>query len=298
MSTQSKLISGIIRLPFLVLTPACVLLGVSTAVYAKSSINIFYVILILIGALASHISVNSFNEYFDFKSGLDYKTEPTPFSGGSKTLPANPEKVNMALFISIISFITVIFIGAYFIYMRGLLLLPLGLLGLVVIFTYTKWLTKNPILCLIAPGLGFGSLMIMGTHFVLTGSFSVTSIYASLIPFFLVNNLLLLNQFPDVEADKIVGRKHFPIVIGRSRSAIIYSIFLVCSYISIIIGYFFGYLPLSSFLVFISLALSIPLIIGVNKNANDIPKLLPFLGINVLINILMPILLAIGLFIG
>ena len=32
---------------------------------------------------------------------------------------------------------------------------------------------------------------------------------------FLVNNLLLLNQFPDVQADQSIGRRHFPLVAGR-----------------------------------------------------------------------------------
>ena len=33
----------------------------------------------------------------------------------------------------------------------------------------------------------------------------------------LVNNLLLLNQFPDVDADRAVGRNTLPMRLGRSR---------------------------------------------------------------------------------
>jgi len=40
----------------------------------------------------------------------------------------------------------------------------------------------------------------------------------SLIPFLLVSDLLLLNRYPDVEADKEVGRNHLPITIGIKRS--------------------------------------------------------------------------------
>ncbi len=39
--------------------------------------------LALLGAFLAHISVNTLNEYFDFKSGLDLETIKTPFSGGS-----------------------------------------------------------------------------------------------------------------------------------------------------------------------------------------------------------------------
>ena len=75
----------------------------------------------------------------------------------------------------------------------------LGLAGLLLVFGYTIWFTRDPYLCLIAPGLGFGPFMVMGTHFVLTGNYAWTAFIASLIPFFLVSNLLLLNQFPDVD---------------------------------------------------------------------------------------------------
>ena len=82
---------GPMRLPFLILTPACVLLGLGTAVWSAGRVNIFYFIAALIGAIFAHIRVNAFNEYFDFRSGLDSCTERTPFSSGSGTLPGKPE---------------------------------------------------------------------------------------------------------------------------------------------------------------------------------------------------------------
>jgi 1,4-dihydroxy-2-naphthoate octaprenyltransferase len=39
-----------------------------------------------------HGAVNAFNEYEDIKSGLDFKTQRTPFSGGSGTIVPVPEK--------------------------------------------------------------------------------------------------------------------------------------------------------------------------------------------------------------
>ena len=138
----------------------------------------------------------------------------------------------------------------------------------------------------------------MGTHFVLAGSYSWVSFFASLVPFFLVNNLLLLNQFPDVEADKSIGRKHYPIVIGRKASAWIYTIFLILTYISILIGYLSKNLPLMSFMAFGTIIIAVPTVIDVFKYADNIPKLIPALGKNVLLNIITPLLLAIGLFFG
>ena len=51
----------------------------------------------------------------------------------------------------------------------------------------------------------YGGVTWVGTDFALTGSYTWTAFLASLIPFFLVSNLLLLNQFPDVEADRSIG---------------------------------------------------------------------------------------------
>jgi 1,4-dihydroxy-2-naphthoate octaprenyltransferase len=291
-------IFGPMRIPFLVLTPACVALGTATAAWSGSELNMFCLILILLGAVSAHISVNALNEYHDFKSGLDFNAEPTPFSGGSGALPKSPEKGHFALITGLITLTVTASIGIYFLYIRGLWLLPLGALGLIIIVIYTKWVTRSPFLCLIAPGLGFGTLMVMGTDFVLSGSYSWTSFVASLVPFFLVSDLLLLNQFPDVEADKGAGRRHLPIAIGRKASVKVYVAFLGCAYVPVIVGYLAGVLPLTGFLALASIVLAIPTAIGVAKCADDIPCLIPHMGKNVVINILTPVLLAIGLFVG
>jgi 1,4-dihydroxy-2-naphthoate octaprenyltransferase len=296
--TEPKDLLGPMRLPFLVLPPACVLLGLGTAIWSQGRVNVWHVILAFVGAVAAHISVNALNEYFDFKSGLDAKTRRTPFSGGSGTLPANPQAARSALFTGLIALTLAALIGIYFLYVRGLALLPLGALGLVVIFAYTNWITRSPLLCLITPGLGFGISMVMGTDFVLTGSYSWTAFFASLVPFFLVNNLLLLNQFPDVEADQSIGRRHYPIVLGRQASSLIYNTFLLLTYLSIVAGVLLRYLPLASLLGLLSLPLAIRTGLGAYRHADDLEKLMPHLGANVLLNIVTPILVAIGLFIG
>ena len=293
----SKDILGPMRVPFLILTPACVFLGVATAIQSGAQINPLHVLLVLIGALCTHISVNAFNEYDDFKSGLDALTQRTPFSGGSGTLPAKPQMAWTALVIALIGLGVIVLAGIYFTWLYGLALLPLGLLGIFVILAYTPWLTHNPLLCLLAPGLGFGPLMVMGTHFALTGQYSWTAFIASLVPFFLVSNLLLLNQFPDVEADKTVGRRHFPILIGRRQSSYIFSAFLLLTYVTILVGVLLSILPLWSLLGLATLYLAIPLLKGSIAYADDIQKLIPFMGNNVLVNLLTPVLVAVGLFI-
>jgi len=289
---------GPMRLPFIILTPVCVLLGIATAVWTTGSVDIFHSVLVLIGAISAHMSVNALNEYFDFKSGLDSMTRRTPFSGGSGTLPENPKLSRQALTTGLITFAITILIGSYFLSFRGLSLLPMGVLGLLIILSYTTWISRNPILCLITPGIGFGLLMVMGTNLVLTGGYTWTAFIASLVPFFLVSDLLLLNQFPDVEADQAVGRRHLPIVLGRKASSIIYGVFLLAAYLTIILGVWFEYLPEASLLGLGSVLISVPAFLGAFIYSENISKLITFMGLNVIINVVTPVLVAIGLLVG
>lgn len=210
------------RFPFLVLTPVCVFLGASTVIANQTSISLLLLALALLGALLAHVSVNTLNEYFDFKSGLDYTTIRTPFSGGSGALPQNPEIVNTVLSVGIASLIATLMIGSFFVWKYGTGIIPIGLAGLVLIITYTGWINRHPFLCLIAPGIGFGFLMVVGTQFILVGEYTLLPWLVAVVPFCLVNNLLLLNQYPDIQADANVGRNHFPIAYGVSNSNIAY----------------------------------------------------------------------------
>jgi len=286
------------RLPFLILTPACVAVGLGSAYWQTGRIDWLDALLVLLGAVASHICVNAFNEYFDFSSGLDAKTLRTPFSGGSGTLPAHPELANKVLFLSIINLVIVSCIGVYFVWVRGWLLLPLGIVGIILLVTYTIWWVYHPVMCLAAPGLGFGVIMVMGTHFALTGTYSWVAFTASLVPSFLVSNLLLLNQFPDVDADQSTGRRHFPITIGRRASAHLYGILLLLTYAAVIFGVILKVLPPLALLALLTVVLSLKAYHGARKSADNIPDLIPVMGINLVINLATPFLLAVGLSIG
>jgi 1,4-dihydroxy-2-naphthoate octaprenyltransferase len=282
------------RVDFLYLDVACVFLGAGAAVWTHGRIKVLYLILAFIGAVCAHISVNALNEYLDFKSGLDLQSEPTPFSGGSGTLRDRPDLAPMALGAAVVCLTITALIGLYFLFVRGPAILPLGLLGLLVIVVYTSWITHQPLLSLIVTGLGFGLLMVMGTYYVLTGEFTWTAFFASLVPFFLGNDLLLLNQFPDVEVDQAVGRRNLPIVIGRPASSKIYGLVLLATYLSMILGVWLGYLPLASLLGLLTLPLAVAASIGVYRYAGDLPNLIRYMGFNVLLNIVTPVLMAIG----
>jgi 1,4-dihydroxy-2-naphthoate octaprenyltransferase len=189
-------------------------------------------------------------------------------------------------------------VGLYFVWVRGPAVLPFGLLGLVVVVTYTSWATRHALVCLVAPGLGFGPCMVLGTHAALTGEVSGAALVASLVPFFLVSDLLLLNQFPDVEADRTIGRRHLPIVLGRQRSATVYAAFLAGAYLSIVVGVVLRLLPLAALLGLLTAPLAVKAAAIARRSAEDLRALMPALGMNVVVNLVTPVLLAAGIWLG
>lgn len=283
------------RLPFLILTPACIVLALACVHWTQGYVNPLQATLVLLGALAAHVSVNAFNEHHDFHSGLDALTQRTPFSGGSGVLPAHPELAGSTWALALGAMGVCLAVGLYFLALRGTALLPLGLAGVALVLTYTRWLTRQPLLCLVAPGLGFGPLMILGTQVALTGQYSVTAAVASLVPFFLVNNLLLLNQFPDEAADRQVGRRHLLVTAGPKTSARWYAGFMVLAYVSLVLGVLSHALPPGALLGTLTAPLAGYTVRRVLTHAQDVAQLLPALRHNVLIVLLTPVLMAMGL---
>ncbi|MFO7944027.1 MAG: prenyltransferase [Anaerolineales bacterium] len=293
-----KLLLQPMRLPFLILAPACVSVGVGNAFWETGQFGGWNVLLVFLGGLSAHVSVNVFNEYHDFKTGLDEKTKPTPFSGGSGMLPAHPGMEKETLLLGWLMFMITGAIGLYFVLVQGWQLMLVGVLGMVLLVTYTILWVYQPILSLLAPGIGFGLMMVMGTHFALTGAHSWGAFMASLVPTFLVSDLLLLNQFPDVEADRSIGRRHFPILVGREASAVIYGIFLLLTYLAVVVGVILQLLPVLSLITLITSLLGWKTFRSVQQHAGEIPELVPALGMNVILAISTPALLSLSLFLA
>lgn len=297
-ATIIKAVTQTTRPSFLVLTPVCIFLGLSSVLQFQSWLSHPVIWLIFAGAISSHISVNALNEYHDFKSGLDLKTDRTPFSGGSGALPDNPDAVKLTLIVGLISLLFASLTGLYLVLKHGNLVLPIGVAGLVLIVTYTKWINQRPILCLIAPGIGFGILMIVGSAVVITGEHLSLPWLVSSVPFFLINNLLLLNQYPDINADKSVGRRTFPIAYGIKNSNIVYAIFSIVPYALIVFYIFMGLIPVMSAIALLPMLLSLYSLRGAIKYSANIGSYPQYLGTNVAAAILTPLLLGVAILNG
>lgn len=295
MRITARAIAGIVRLPFLILAPACVLPGIGTASLGGGAATGWDIALVLAGAIAAHAAVNALNEVFDFRSGLDARTTRTPFSGGSGTLPADPSLARLALWLGIGALVLACAIGLRFVVLRGAALLPIGLLGVATVLAYTPWATRRSWASLLAPGLGFGPAMVIGTHVALTGRYDATAIAASLLPGCLASALLFLNQFPDIEADRSVGRRHLPMLLGRRRAARVYALLVFLAYVALGAGVMLHLLPAVALWTLVTLPLAIATVIGVLRDAEDPARLLRWMGLDVALAVLAPTVLGAAL---
>ncbi|MGR8932692.1 MAG: prenyltransferase [Gammaproteobacteria bacterium] len=283
------------RPAFLLLTPCCLSVAVAFALYEDIEIDPVNLILILLGSLTAHISVNMLNEYHDYQSGLDLLTQRTPFSGGSGALPEYPQHADAVHQGGVLCLALTTLIGLYLVWQVGLGLLPIGVAGTLLIYFYSPFMTRHPLFCLLAPGIGFGPLMISGAYYLLSGHFSLAVLMTSLIILFAVSNLLLLNQLPDWEADRKAGRLHVPIVLGRKIAAQVYLGFLIAAYAVLLLTVYLKLLPVYSLLGLLTLMLAIPAALLALRFYDDRSRLLPALGLNVALTLCLPVLISLGL---
>ena len=280
------------RPQFLLLSVALAFLGTCLAWY-DGYFHIGYALLAFVGLLLCHISVNTLNDYFDYRSGIDLEVKRTPFSGGSGILPAALLKPRQVFWFGLTSLLLAIPIGVYFVMTldRGWLLLPLLLIAAICVLLYTPFILKLrwPEW---APGLGMGALPVLGVYFIQTSTY-LPAIVACIPSGILVHNLLLLNEFPDTEADRKAGRKTLPIIIGQAKASIVYSVLTVVVYLWIIGGVATGQMPPFSLIALLTLPLAIKAIQGALKH-QDMSKLVPAMGNNVLVVLLTQLLLGIG----
>lgn len=286
------------RPAFLILTFAVVTLAAALALHHGFVVSPLLLGLVLLSTVSAHAAVNVLNEVHDARSGLDELTQRTPFSGGSGALQAQPHAVRKASLLGKLLIAIVVASGLYFIYLRGWALAPLGLVGLVLVIAYTPLLTRRPLLCLLAPGIGFGPLMVIGSYFVLTGDYSGVVFAVSLIPFFLVSNLLLLNQFPDAQADVKVGRNNLLTAYGSATAVKTFVVFLVAAFATLLLLVAFNIMPLSALFGLLALVVALPLLAGVMRLANEQEISHRLLGLNVALTVGLLLLIAIGLSLG
>ncbi len=233
------------RIPFLQATIIPVVLG-SVIAWQSTAGRFFHwdlFLLTILGASLIHISTNMLNDYFDYKSGNDLMVKhQNPFAGGGRILTAGLISPSKHLAVSLSSLVLGCMIGFYLIFAQGLtMLFWLGLVGVISAYFYV-----GPPLKLayrgvgeIIVGLNFGPIMTLGAYYVQTGSWTVASLtepfLASLPIGLLIAAVLWINEFPDIDADRAVGKKTMVLRLGYLRSVSVFITLLVASYLLVVL---------------------------------------------------------------
>ena len=288
-----KNLISITRANFLPLAIVIVAANLSAAFYAHRTFNLASAILVLFAALSLHASVNAFNNYFDYKSMIDSRTVKTPFSGGVETLVKGEMKSSSAFLVAVTCLAFAGVIGFHFLSLFFYLLLPLVLYGAIVIVLYTPILSRIHGMSEIVAGSGFG-FMGLGIYATQTGVVDLVGAAVCIPVSILVDLLLFLNEFPDVEADTLGGRKHLVILLGKRRAAVLYAVATAATYISIVGSVVFKIAPVSVLIALMSLPIALKASRIVIREYEETQKLLPALGLNVLMILSTILLLSVG----
>ena len=277
-----KAYAAVARAPFLLLPPTLVASGAAAASW-NGSFSWVRTVLALVGLVSLHMAVNILNEWSDLRTGIDLATERTPFSGGSGTLPAGGMKPRTALAFGLVCTGVGLVIGVWFLLEVGWVLLPIIIAGAVSVLAYTDVLARIGV-GEIAAGFGLGAGPVIGAALVQGGGWSTAAMAASVPAFFMTFNLLLLNEFPDEDADRGGGRHNLVILLGRRPAAWIYATAGLTTPIAIVIAVLLGVLPpLSLVAVLPSLLLVKPLFWVLRGPGLPVP--IPALGANVAWNL-------------
>jgi 1,4-dihydroxy-2-naphthoate octaprenyltransferase len=184
-------------------------------------------------------------------------------------------------------------IGFYFVMKRGWLLFPLLLLAGFSAYFYNVYLSKWQIGEIFA-GLCFGPLLVLGSYYVQTGRYSWETLVASLAPGILTSNLLVLNEFPDREADRKGGRRHWVITLGKKDASYLFVALLTASYLCIIVGVLSKMMPVLTLIGLGTVGFGWKAAKGALKYYDNTEKLVPVLGMNVITILGTQALLTIG----
>jgi 1,4-dihydroxy-2-naphthoate octaprenyltransferase len=220
----------------------------------------FYLIT-LVGMIILHAATNLMNDYYDVRSGVDYREtstaryRPHPLLEGK----LKPAQVRIAAFVLYsLAAIT----GLYLAAARGWSLLWIGLAGVFASFTYTAppFKYKYKALGEFSVFLMWGPLMVEGAYFVQRQDFSLKAFWISLPFGILVALVLLINNTRDISHDKQKGIVTLPILVGRRNGLRLYLILVVMAYLGILWMSIFGPLNLWSLIVLASLPLAVRLL--------------------------------------
>jgi len=191
-------------------------------------------LLTVVGGCSLHLGTNMINTYGDFIAGVDTKES-------SVTCPQlthgilTPKAMWRA---GVLFFVIAAMLGIYFVWLRGLPILIVGLIGIVFGYGYTAGMAYK------FKGLGvplvfilMGPLMVWGGYYMQTGDFTWASVItpglASIPIGFLVSGILHGNDYRDMVHDKNAGITTTALMLGNNGSQVLQLLLAVLPLLSL-----------------------------------------------------------------
>ena len=249
----------------------------------------------LIATILIQSATNMFNEYYDFKRGLD-SHESVGIAGA---IVRNGMSPRLVLTIALIFYGIAAVIGIIITINSSWWILVIGAVSMAVGYLYTggpvpiSWTPFGEIFA----GFFMGTVIIMITFFIHTGTLHVFPLLMSIPPAITIGLLNMANNIRDRKKDKESGRKTYVILVGKPIAVMTAAVLLIFSYVFLIYITFFT--SMGSLFLLIPL-LSIPLAmktIMLMKKGDTPPELIPAMASMGKLNTIMGLLLTIGLII-
>lgn len=251
--------------------------------------------LMLIATILIQSATNMFNEYYDFKRGLD-SHESVGIAGA---IVRNGMSPRLVLTIALIFYGIAAVIGIIITINSSWWILIIGAVSMAVGYLYTggpfpiSWTPFGEIFA----GFFMGTVIIMITFYIHTGTLHVFPLLMSIPPAITIGLLNMANNIRDRRKDKESGRKTFVILVGKPFAVMTSAALLLFSYIFLIYIAFFTAMG-SVFLLIplLSVPLAIKTIMLMRKGDTPI-ELIPAMASMGKLNTIMGLLLTIGLII-
>lgn len=274
-----KLYLAELRAPFFTGSIVPVVLGTVIAWSHTNKVSWLLFVLTLLGTMALHAGANVANDYYDHKSGCDDVNREfvRPFTGGSRMIQKGLMSSREVLAESIVLYIIALVIGVYLIYVRGKIILLLGIIGALGGFFYTappfKFVHRGVGEIII--GLNFGVLATVGAYYVQTRVFREEVFVASIPIAILIMAILYINEFQDYSADKAVGKNHWVVRLGREKAVWGFGAMMVAVYMWVIFSVSTELMTKWSLLALLTLPLPVKAFMVTKKNFANSNALTP-----------------------
>ena len=252
------------RPPFLQVTIAPIIMGILIAWLHIGSIDIVLAVLTLLVGCLFHLSVNLAHEYYDWKSGTDNININAirPFTGGSGMIQLGAITPLEELIFGLSLMILGVIIGIYILLQVLKVALTLLFIGGIAVFSILFYTTPPIKLSYRGVGeffvfLNFGPLMALGAYVVLAQRIHLEPLIIGVLLGLFTASILIINEFPDAEADAKAGKKHLVVRLGVKKARYLYALTMLLPYALAAIFIALQVLPMSVLLTFLLLPYSI-----------------------------------------